>query len=75
MPPVGRPAGLAPVPSDALDQERAVFKHLGSPTTVRSDMINVLEKNYVPRGQTGIGVIANQYGPRRSVHTGISKEF
>jgi hypothetical protein len=47
----------------------------GGPITVRLDLINVLDEVYLLRSQTGVGVFANQYGPRRSVFAGVTKEF
>jgi outer membrane receptor protein involved in Fe transport len=47
----------------------------GTPTTARLDLINALDEIYVLRSQTGIGVFASQYGPRRSVFGGITKAF
>jgi len=47
----------------------------GGPITVRLDLINVLDEKYLLRSQTGVGVFANQYGPRRSIFAGITKEF
>jgi len=45
------------------------------PITLRLTVINLLDENYLLRSQTGIGVFANQYGPRRSVFASITKEF
>jgi outer membrane receptor protein involved in Fe transport len=47
----------------------------GGPLTIRLDVINVLDEVYVLRSQTGIGVFAPQFGPRRSVFVGLKKEF
>jgi hypothetical protein len=47
----------------------------GGPITVRLAVINLLDENYLLRSQTGIGVFANQYGPRRSAFLGVTKEF
>jgi hypothetical protein len=47
----------------------------GGPITVRLTVVNLLDENYLLRSQTGIGVFANQYGPRRSVFVGLTKEF
>ena len=47
----------------------------GGPITVRLAVINLLDENYLLRSQTGIGVFANQFGPRRSVFAGVTKEF
>ena len=47
----------------------------GGPVTVRADLINLFDEVYLLRSQTGIGVFAPAYGPRRSVYAGITKEF
>ncbi len=41
----------------------------------RFDIINVLDKNYVLRNGTGIGVFAKQFGPPRGFFGGLKKEF
>jgi outer membrane receptor for ferrienterochelin and colicins len=43
--------------------------------TVRFDVINVFDKVYEIRNGTGVGVGAPQYGPRRGVFAGLSKEL
>jgi outer membrane receptor protein involved in Fe transport len=47
----------------------------GGPITLRADIINLLDEIYLLRSQTGIGVFAPAYGPRRSVYAGVTKEF
>jgi hypothetical protein len=47
----------------------------GGPITLRLSVINLFDEVYLLRSQTGIGVFANQYGPRRSVFASITKEF
>jgi outer membrane receptor protein involved in Fe transport len=47
----------------------------GGPITVRLAVINLLDEKYLLRSQTGIGVFANQYGPRRTAFLGLTKEF
>ncbi len=47
----------------------------GGPVTVRLAIINLLDKIYLLRSQTGVGEFSNQYGPRRSVYVGLRKEF
>ena len=47
----------------------------GGPITLRLSVINLLDEVYLLRSQTGVGVFANQYGPRRSVYASITKEF
>lgn len=36
---------------------------------------NLFDEVYLSRSQTGIGVFAYQYGPRRSVFASMTKEF
>ena len=47
----------------------------GGPFEVRFDVINVLDEVYLLRSQSGVGVFASQYGPRRSFYMGVRKEF
>ncbi|HTW54710.1 MAG TPA: TonB-dependent receptor [Stellaceae bacterium] len=47
----------------------------GGPITLRLSIVNLLDEVYLLRSQTGIGVFANQYGPRRSVFASVTKEF
>lgn len=47
----------------------------GGPLTVRLDLINLFDETYLLRSQTGVGVFAPAYGPRRSIFAGITKEF
>jgi outer membrane receptor protein involved in Fe transport len=47
----------------------------GGPVTIRFSVINVLDETYLLRSQTGIGVFANQYGPRRTAFLSLTKEF
>jgi outer membrane receptor protein involved in Fe transport len=47
----------------------------GGPITVRLDVINLFDETYLLRSQTGVGVFAPAFGPRRSVFAGIRKEF
>ena len=47
----------------------------GGPITLRLSVVNLLDEIYLLRSQTGVGVFANQYGPRRSVFASITKEF
>jgi len=47
----------------------------GGPITVRLSVINLFDEVYLLRSQTGVGVFANQYGPRRSVFASLTKEF
>ncbi|HWD58258.1 MAG TPA: TonB-dependent receptor [Stellaceae bacterium] len=47
----------------------------GGPITLRLSVVNLLDEVYLLRSQTGVGVFANQYGPRRSVFASLTKEF
>lgn len=47
----------------------------GGPLTMRLDLINLFDETYLLRSQTGIGVFAPAYGPRRTIFAGITKEF
>ena len=47
----------------------------GGPYLVRLDVINVADKIIELRNGTGVGVFAPQYGPRRGVFAGLTKEF
>ncbi len=47
----------------------------GGPVTVRFSVINLLDEVYLLRSQTGVGVFANQYGPRRTAFLSLTKEF
>jgi TonB dependent receptor len=47
----------------------------GGPVTARFSVVNLLDEIYLLRSQTGIGVFANQFGPRRSIFASLSKEF
>jgi outer membrane receptor protein involved in Fe transport len=51
------------------------FDGPGGPITLRFSVINLLDEIYLLRSQTGVGEFANQYGPRRSVYLGITREF
>ncbi|MCW2285797.1 outer membrane receptor protein involved in Fe transport [Rhodoblastus acidophilus] len=45
------------------------------PTTLRFDIVNVLDSVYVIRDGSGIGVFAPQYGPRRGFFLGLSQRL
>jgi outer membrane receptor protein involved in Fe transport len=47
----------------------------GGAITVRADLINAFDETYLIRSQSGIGVNAPQYGPRRTFYLGVTKEF
>jgi outer membrane immunogenic protein len=46
-----------------------------NPVTLRFDVVNVFDTSYVIRNGTGIGVFANQYGPRRGYYFGLAQKF
>ncbi len=48
---------------------------LGGPITVRLTVVNMFDEVYLLRSQTGVGVFANQYGPRLSAFLTLAKEF
>jgi outer membrane receptor for ferrienterochelin and colicins len=45
------------------------------PYEVRLDVINLFDEEYQIRNGTGVGVFAPQYGPRRGIFAGLTKEF
>jgi outer membrane receptor protein involved in Fe transport len=45
------------------------------PYEVRLDVINLFDKVYEIRDGSGVGVGAPQWGPRRGVFVGLSKDF
>jgi outer membrane receptor protein involved in Fe transport len=47
----------------------------GGPVTVRLALINLLDKIYLLRSQTGVGEFSDQFGPRRTFYIGLKKEF
>jgi hypothetical protein len=47
----------------------------GGPIEIRADLINVLDETYLIRSQSGIGVAAPQFGPRRTIFLGVRKFF
>jgi outer membrane receptor protein involved in Fe transport len=52
-----------------------LFPGWTKPTTVRFDVVNVLDKIYQIRDGSGIGVFAPQFGPRRGFFVGISQKI
>jgi hypothetical protein len=44
-------------------------------TTLRVDIVNLLDHTYQLRDGSGIGVFAPQYGPRRGIFAGLSQKF
>jgi outer membrane receptor protein involved in Fe transport len=66
------------VPSYAqvnLNITRRFQSPLGGPIDVRFSVINLLDEIYLLRSMTGVGEFANQYGPRRTIYLGVTKEF
>ena len=52
------------------------FKDIATgPYEVRLDVINLFDNKYEIRDGTGVGVGAPQFGPRRGVFAGVTKEF
>jgi outer membrane receptor for ferrienterochelin and colicins len=51
------------------------FRMPGGPLTLRFDIINASDKMYQIRSGTGVGVFAPQWGARRGLFVGISKDF
>jgi len=47
----------------------------GGPLEIRMDVINLFDEVYQIRNGTGVGVFAPQYGPRRGLFFGATKEF
>jgi outer membrane receptor protein involved in Fe transport len=47
----------------------------GGPLIVRLDVTNVADRTIELRNGTGVGVFAPQFGPRRGIFAGITKEF
>ncbi len=47
----------------------------GGPIELRADIINLLDEIYLLRSQSGVGVFAPAYGPRRTVFVGVKKDF
>jgi outer membrane receptor protein involved in Fe transport len=51
------------------------FAMAGGPLELRLDVINLFDAVYQIRNGTGVGVFAPQYGPRRGLFVGATKEF
>ena len=45
------------------------------PTTLRLDVINLLDRRYEIRNGTGVGVGAPQFGLRRTILAGVAQRF
>ena len=48
---------------------------LNKPTTLRFDVVNLLDHTYLIRDGSGIGVFAPQYGQRRGFYAGLTQRF
>ena len=46
-----------------------------APIVARFDVINLFDTSYAIRNDTGIGVFAPQYGPRRAYYFGLAQKF
>jgi opacity protein-like surface antigen len=46
-----------------------------APVTLRFDVVNVFDTNYILKNGTGIGVFSNAWGPRRGYYFGIAQKF
>ncbi len=47
----------------------------GGPIEARFQVINALDEVYLIRSQSGVGVFAPAYGPRRSFFVSLKKDF
>lgn len=47
----------------------------GRPTLLRLDVLNLLDRRYILRDGTGVGVGAPQYGLRRAILAGLTQRF
>jgi TonB dependent receptor len=54
---------------------KQITELFGNPTTIRFDIVNLLDRTYQLRNGTGIGVFAPQYGPRRAFYVGLQQSF
>ena len=54
---------------------KQITEIFGNPTTIRFDVVNLLDRAYQLRNGTGIGVFAPQYGPRRGFYVGLQQNF
>ena len=63
------------LPSYAQVNLSASHRFTGSGFELRVDVVNVADKKYEIRDGSGIGVGAPQYGPRRGIFVGITKDI
>jgi outer membrane receptor protein involved in Fe transport len=66
---------LAPYTQVNLSASHRFATAPGGPIEIRVDVINAVDDKYEIRDGTGVGVGAPQYGPRRGVFAGFTKEF
>ena len=66
---------VAPYTQVNLGLSREFSTPWGKPVTLRFDVVNFLDHQYVIRSGSGIGVFAPQYGPRRGFFAGLKQEF
>jgi outer membrane receptor protein involved in Fe transport len=68
-------ASLGPYTQVNLSVSHRFERAPGGPYEVRADLINAFDVAYQIRNGTGVGVGAPQYGPRRGVFFGVTKDF
>ncbi len=66
---------LAPYTQVNLSASHKFETAPGGPLEIRIDFINALDDKYEIRDGTGVGVGAPQFGPRRGVFAGLTKDF
>jgi len=66
---------LAPYTQVNLSASHKFETAPGGPIEIRIDVLNALDDKYEIRDGTGVGVGAPQYGPRRGVFAGFTKDF
>ena len=66
---------LAPYTQVNLSASHKFETAPGGPIEIRVDFINALDDKYEIRDGTGVGVGAPQFGPRRGVFAGFTKDF
>ena len=60
---------------DAGITRRMPLPNNGGVLEVRGAIVNLNDRTYLVRNGTGVGVFANQFGPRRALYGGIKYEF
>ena len=51
------------------------FELPGGPLTLRADLINAFDEQYLIRDGSGVGIGAPQHGARRGLFLGVTKTF